>query len=430
MASAATEAIRQLDNALQAMDRAQSPGGLTPERAQRAVEQARRQLDRALQQLTDERQAAAEAAFSDLNERAQALLQAQRRIAAELQQVANRSLANRNPDGTRDNPLSFQEAIELAERKWVMQDDLEALEQDLQSVASRFRGQTPRASEQLHEALADLQQTQAGLRLGVAAERIRRGLADELAPFEGVTTAALEDLRRDTEQALATASRESRQGRETDRDPTAELVAELQALRRGLAALQNGAAGVQPDENGQPGNAQPGQAGGARPGQRAPGGTLGGNRSGPGGGGGLDTDRRGLGYWDPTRRLDLNPQLQERLEAELQAGGRDLLSLGTRLRAEDALTAEELEAIRRLGDALRSGLGGNPELIEQEYLAMLNLMEQLELQLTAGDSVNGETAVRTEAPVGVAAEYEEAVAEYFRRLSRSERSRPRVREIP
>ena len=51
---------------------------------------------------------------------------------------------------------------------------------------------------------------------------------------------------------------------------------------------------------------------------------------------------------------------------------------------------------------------------------MLNLMEQLELQLTSGEAAEGETAVRTEAPAGVAAEYEEAVAECFRRLSRSE----------
>ena len=432
LANAATEAIRQLDNALRAMDRAQSQGELSPEQAQRAIEQARRQLDQALDQLTDQRQAAAEAAFSDLNERAQALLEDQRRIAAELQRVANEAFRNRNPDGTRDNPLSYDEAVDLSERKWAMQETLEALEQDIQSVANQFRNQTPGASEELYEALADLQQTQAALRLGAAAERIRRGLADELAPFEGVTTAALEDLERDTESALATASREARAGRELEEDPTSELVAELQALRRELSAFQNGAQPGQPGQpgqNGQPSQiGQPGQpgngaqAGGAQPGQQA-GGALGGNRFGPGGGwGAFDQDRRGLGFWDPTTGLALDPQARERLEAELQAAGSDLLALGTRLRADDALTAEELAAIRQLGDALRRGLtGANQALVEQEYLAMLNLMEQLELQLTYGsDSAEGELAVRTEAPAGVAAEYEEAVAEYFRRLSRSE----------
>ena len=416
LANAAGEAIRQLDNALQAMDRAQAQGEMTPEQAQRAIEQARRQLDQALEQLTDQRQAVAEAAFSELHERAEALLEDQRRIAAELQRVANEAFRNRNADGTRDNPLSYDEAVDLSERKWVMQEDLEALEQDIQSVANQFRGQTPEASEELYQALADLQQNQTSLRLGAAGDRIRRGLADELAPFEGVTTASLEDLRSDTERALATASREAREGQQMEEDATSELVAELQALRRELAAFQNG---VQPGQASQ--NGQPGQAGGAQPGQQA-GGALGGNRFGPGGGGVFDTDRRGLGFWDPTGPLALDPQMRERLEDELRAAGSDLLALGTRLRGEDALTAEELDAIRRLGDALRAGLtrGANEAIVEQEYLAMLNLMEQLELQLTSADSAEGETAVRTEAPAGVAAEYEEAVAEYFRRLSRSE----------
>ena len=185
LANAASEAIRQLDNALQAMDRAQAPGELTPEQAQRAIEQARRQLDRALEQLTDQRQAVAEAAFSELHERAGALLEDQRRIAAELQRVANEAFQNRNPDGTRENPLDYEEAIDLSERKWVMQEELEALEQDVQSVANQFGGQTPQASEQLYQALADLQQNQTALRLGAAADRIRRGLAERTGAVRG-----------------------------------------------------------------------------------------------------------------------------------------------------------------------------------------------------------------------------------------------------
>jgi len=93
--------------------------------------------------------------------------------------------------------------------------------------------------------------------------------------------------------------------------------------------------------------------------------------------------------------------------------------LGSRLRTE-GLTAEELEAVRRLGDALRGGLTGNPELIEQEFLAMLGLVEQLELQLAGSELGSDESGVRTEAPAQVAQGYQDAVAEYFRRLSRGE----------
>nr|NIW24428.1 hypothetical protein [Gammaproteobacteria bacterium] len=103
---------------------------------------------------------------------------------------------------------------------------------------------------------------------------------------------------------------------------------------------------------------------------------------------------------------------------QLEDAGAELIALGPQLR-DDGLTAEDLDALRRLGTALRQGLPGNPELIEQEYLSMLSLIEQLELQLAADGSGLAETGVRTEAPVQVAEAYEEAVAEYYRRLSRA-----------
>ena len=167
---------------------------------------------------------------------------------------------------------------------------------------------------------------------------------------------------------------------------------------------------------------QQGQEGqGGQIGGQNTGGQFGGNQQfGGGPGGGIYNDRRGLGFWDPTSPLTLDPEARAELEERLQEAGRDLLALGTRLRAE-GLTVEELEAIRRLGDTLRGGLPGNPELIEQEYLAMLDLVEQLELQLIADELGAEESAVRTQTPAEIAQEYEEAVAEYFRQLSRSER---------
>ena len=406
---ATSGAIRQLDNALQAMDRAQAQNGMDQDQNQRAVEQARRQLDRALEQLTAQRQADAEEIFSDLSERAELLLNEQRRLAAELQQVAREALENRDDDGVRENPLSDEETIELAERKWLMQADLEELEEEMQRVSQRYRDQTPDASAQLSDALSDLQRTQAVRRLAYAGEMIRRGLADELSPFEGIVTTALDDLRRDTEQALATASREARDGQQAEQNPTSELVAELQELRRDLADLQNPITGQQ----GQQASTQD---------QPAAGGQSGSNQL-SGGGGGINENGRGLGFWDPTRSLTPNSQAYAELEDRLQEAGRDLLVLGTRLRA-DGLTVEELEAVRRLADALRGNLGGNPELLEQEYLAMLSLVEQLELQLTTGGYGFEESAVRTQTPVNISQEYEDVVAEYFRQLSRAEDLQP------
>ncbi|MGE4658216.1 MAG: hypothetical protein AAEI08_04700, partial [Gammaproteobacteria bacterium] len=60
--------IRQLENALEAMNRAtgENSADADPQQAQRSIERARRQLNRALEQMTGERQAAVAAAFSDL----------------------------------------------------------------------------------------------------------------------------------------------------------------------------------------------------------------------------------------------------------------------------------------------------------------------------------------------------------------------------
>ncbi len=51
----------------------------------------------------------------------------------------------------------------------------------------------------------------------------------------------------------------------------------------------------------------------------------------------------------------------------------------------------------------------------------MNLAEQLELRLAANDEAAERAAVRAQAPTQVAPGFEEAVAEYYRRLSRSER---------
>ncbi len=49
----------------------------------------------------------------------------------------------------------------------------------------------------------------------------------------------------------------------------------------------------------------------------------------------------------------------------------------------------------------------------------MNLTEQLELDLQA-ESDSSESTVRTEAPTQVAQGFEDAVAEYYRRLGRSD----------
>ncbi len=108
------------------------------------------------------------------------------------------------------------------------------------------------------------------------------------------------------------------------------------------------------------------------------------------------------------------------MRQQLNDSSRELLTLSNELR-QQGLSDEELRAVRELGEALRGSITGNPELIEQEFQQLVNLAEQLELKLAAADATAERAAVRAQAPTQVAPGFEEAVAEYYRRLSRSER---------
>ena len=410
------QTIRQLEEALQAMNRAGQPGeNVNPEQARRAIEQARRQLQQALEQMTAQRQQAAGEAFSDLADRSSDMYAEQRQLAADLQRELQNALDDQIDQGAATGGLDRRVAQDLSDRKYDLQEELEALEEDIQRVAQEFRNQTPGASEELASALADLQQSQVALRLLYAAEYIRRGAANQVAATEAVTTAALRDLERSTQEALALANREAVEGEQEELNPNAELIAELQALRRELAELTDGqgaAAGEQQGAN------QQAQAGGAQQGGARQGGARGGAFDDRFGFGGGFNDWERTGIWDPRRNgfwqdEDAVSELRDRLGD----AGRDLLTLSAQMRAE-GLSDEDLQAVRALGDALRAGLTGNPELVEAEFQALVNLAEQLEIQLQAEGAVE-ESVVRTEAPAQVAQGFEDIVAEYYRRLSRA-----------
>jgi hypothetical protein len=212
----------------------------------------------------------------------------------------------------------------------------------------------------------------------------------------------------------------------------------------GLQANQQDAEGnAQGESRGsQPGGNQPGgQAGGQQAGnQQQPGGAQqGGAQQGGQGGGGFGGPFAGGprggysggpgGYYDPTRDriwgpygpgYQWDPQQIAQARDRLQTAGDDLIALGGRLRAQ-GLTDEQMRAVRALGERLRAGLSGNPnpDLIARELQNLGNLVDQLELQLTNDGQSGTGPVIRTAAPVKVERGYEDAVAEYYRRLSES-----------
>ena len=94
------------------------------------------------------------------------------------------------------------------------------------------------------------------------------------------------------------------------------------------------------------------------------------------------------------------------------------------LREQD-LSLEEINEIRELTQQLQqqyifSDNGKNQNILEQEFLSALSLLEQLELRLDAGVRNKEPVNVRSTAAEPISTEYKDAVAEYYRRLSRED----------
>ena len=241
-----------------------------------------------------------------------------------------------------------------------------------------------------------------------------------------MTTSALRDLQKNTEEAQAKAAGEAVDGNGIKPDPNQELVAELQSLRRQLSDLQRAQAQGRAGQNGrqtveQQQLPQPGEAQGSGTEPAAGSGPTGRQSTGPAAGRwptGPTASQRGWrpAWWRrarrravrrpqlswrrrpglvrpaPRRNLDprsaawwqQNPQAVDQARQQLNDASRDLVTLGSRLR-DRGLSEEELKAVRELGEALRRGLTGNPELIDQEFQSLVNQTEQLELKLGNGN---------------------------------------------
>ena len=469
--------IERLDQATRDMQNSSSES--QGQRGQRAgnqgaasAQKAQERLQEALQALSQQRRQQTASGLSDIADRAEKLAAEQKELADRLRQDMQQALEEQAKAETADgrrvrlrSSLSPIEALEMSQQKKAMQAELEAIERKIQeSIRSLDRSQRE-TTRKLRESLSDLQQMEVATRLRVAAEYIRRGLAPHAAQSEDVVTRALDDLRRQTREAEQLAQAEGA-GQQAGLDRS---LAQIESLRRRLEQ----AAGIDPNRAGQQGQAQgrqqgqqPGQqqgqqAGrgqqqgqmpgqGQQPGQQGQRGQQGqqgqqGNQPGrqPGQSSGQQTaqSRQGQSQGSPGTRIG-GPQLtignasnygsqrypgglgvwdeetRREMERALREGTRTIPRLTRDLRT-GGIYKEDLDEIRKFVRGLGSDrFGGNPNLLTQEYRRMLTLLEQLELQVRRQVEAESGNQVRAEVNTPVPEQYKEAVAEYFRRLSR------------
>ncbi len=398
-------AIEQLQQAQR--DMRQSTSTQSEADARRAAER----LKDARDALAGLRQEQTSASVDDLARRTDEMARRQQESNEKLRQAFGSAGQQPGEGATR------QQIENLAREKEQMASDFQRLESDMGKAVRDTQATNRQLSNKLRETLAQLSQNEINNRMRLTADFLRRGQGGVAAMRDAVTTQALNQLRdqmHEIQKSVGTG-----QGDDKDRQALQQALAQTEKLRKEMerAMSNQGQRGrdSQPG-HGQPGQARQGQAQGQQPGQQPssdgqPGGDrqasaqpgegqpgeIGPRSNGPQGGltpyAGATSGDAGewmQNYRRTLREIETNPQIGKDLRDSI----RDMYRLDPRLSP------------------------GNPELLNRIESQMLTGVEQVELQLRRmlDDQQGG--SVRSGAADPVPPGYSDAVAEYFRRLSK------------
>ncbi len=335
-----------------------------------------------------------------------------------------------------------QQRTALAGDRQRLSDDLSHLQRNLRDTARQLAPNQPAASNSLRDALSAMDQEDLTNLTQRTADWLRRGINPKSNGTESQIAGGLkklDDQIRQAQQATGSGQIPSqRPGKSLDSgtqmaalDHVDRLRSQLQALSaqgaKGRSGQQPGQPRTQQGSAGQDGQGQPGQQpGGSRQAQpRQPGGSQNGEQAGEirqGGGGttaanwnvntGNNTYANG---GPPTPSNTPNPADTQRT---IRQGLNELNQLRA-LAKNDPAAQKEIDALAREMQRLDpSRFPGNPAMVEKLHTEVLAGVDKLELQLRHDDAADI-PQVRATAPPLVPAGYQDAVADYFRRLGQT-----------
>jgi organic radical activating enzyme len=337
------------------------------------------------------------------------------------------------------------EADSLAKEKAQMAQQIDQLQQQIRDRARSLSGGEPAAANQMRSALSEVEQRDLSLHMKTDADWIRKGWGQQVTEDEASMVDSLEKLSQGLSQAQASVQNGDKGANDPKAIQAQRTLVQLEKLRQQLErqaqlgardgqAGQKGQSG-QPNRSGQNGSqgqnqqsAQAGQNGQSQSGQSRANqsgsnqqGSQGGQQaggadalragvprqgSGPGGGSvGLPGDIGGFGdrwggHYDPQ-------QVAETL--------RQLEGLRQQMGHTDAQTWNDLNGVIRDLERLKQA---QPEVLaarlNQEVLPALERLEMQMKQQAGAETTSARSVKPEKAPAG----YQDAVAEYFRKLSK------------
>jgi hypothetical protein len=429
------EALDRLQKAQEDMRRAAQNGGQNPSDSRRAAER----LEEARDLVGGMRRQEASGQLDDLASRAEQLASTQREHSEQLR----RMFASPNSQGkqAQGRQANSPEVNRITEEKEQMRAELERLESAMQGAARDLAGTQRQASSKVREALGQLQQDEIALRMRYNSQYLRQGYGASTWMREAPVTAGLDKLRDRLREAREAVGQQPSGQNELERSlaQVERLRSQLEQATRGGrqsgARAGNRQGGSQQgqqggSQQGQQAGGQQGQQGGSQQGQQGGGGQQAGSQSGGGQSGGAWQPGQQRGGWGGGDRAAINrgdltwdgniPNSPVGgIDRAYREGLRDLQSLRQNFR-EDAETSREIQdAIREMQSIDPSRFPGNPALVESLRADVLPAIEQLELKLRRKLEDQQTGQVRSTAGENIPQGYGAAVAEYYRRLSKS-----------
>jgi hypothetical protein len=318
--------------------------------------------------------------------------------------------------------LDRGQAEQMAQQKESELADLKRLEQQMQNATRDLTSTQRQAAAKLREALSEVELQEVAREMERNAGWIRHGQGEVAALSEAQATAGLNQLRDQLHQVAQALGKSNQAASGQDDKEVAQALSQIEQLRRQMEQLQSQLASRSQQQPGgqqraqQGTQSQPGQPGGSP--QGAPGGSGGsqsnnGDRAADGAGANRDPKalwRQGGGTQAPVRPEDLEGSYRGTLES--------LGRLEQQLR-DDPATARDIQSLMHDLRNFDPRHFADDPLLSQRIQAALAGAEQVEMELRRMVDESGSGgSVRSPAGERVPQGYQDAVADYFRKLSK------------
>jgi len=381
----------------------------------------------------------------------------------------------RGPESVEDLPdlgTANQSQKQLADEHEKMANDVQRLEQQIQGAVRDMMGTNRDAANKLRQALGNEQQEEVPNKLKGIAGMLNRGLGPYAVMREAPVTQALNNLRDQVQQVQSALNQGPGKGGKNGDDKALEAaLQQAEKLRQEIEALRgrqgdpNGQQGQQQGRNGQRGQqgqqgqqgqrggqqpGQQGQQGGQQQGQQAQGGQQqGGQQQGGQQAGGQQGGQQQGGQQQGGQQEGGQQEGGQQMGGQM-AGGPRGGNIGTRIGGPGGAFWDPQVARRSYEDAVRdvnrlqNAVRDNPDMLrqlrdignilpaldpnrypggmgrdlERLFVQAMTNIEQVEVQLRRKVEEQNGGAIRSATPQPPPPGYADAVADYFRRLSK------------